>query len=121
MKKITIFGRIPSKKNSKIMVCRGKFPILLPSKAHSDWHKEQSLLLKKHIPKETIKECSIIAHFYAPDNRATDLSNKWESVGDLLVDNNILEDDNWKVIKDLHLIYKGLDKKNPRCEITIID
>lgn len=116
--KITIFGRIPSKKNSKIMICRGPRPILLPSKEHKLWHEEQSYKLPKNI--KDISSCNIIATFYAPDNRATDLSNKWESVGDLLVDNRILLDDNWKVIKDLHLIYGGLDKDNPRCDLEII-
>lgn len=100
------------------MVCRGPRPILLPSKAHKEWHEEQSWKLPK-IP--TIDNCEIIAFFYAPDNRATDLSNKWESVGDLLVDNLILKDDNWNVIKKLTLIYSGVDKENPRCELEIIN
>jgi hypothetical protein len=114
---IIISGRIPSKKNSKIMICRGPRPILLPSAAHKAWHTEQSYKLKKI--KTPIEKCTITANFYAPDNRATDLSNKWESIGDLLVDNGILKDDNWNVIVSLHLRYCGLDKENPRAELSI--
>ncbi len=115
--KINIKGRIPSKKNSKIIVCRGKYPVLLPSSAHKQWHTEQSLLLANtpHIE----GSCEIDAVFYFPDNRPSDLSNKWESIGDLLVDCGILEDDNAKIIKQLTLVYAGVDKENPRCELNI--
>lgn len=119
MIKLTIKGRIPSKKNSKIMVCRGRFPMLLPSANYTKWHKESTEQLKQ----QKISFCkdikNIIFTIYAPDNRKSDLSNKWESVGDLLVDNKIIEDDNWFIIPQLSLIFGGVDKENPRCEIVI--
>lgn len=115
--KIILSGRIPSKKNSKRMIFgRGK-PLLISSAAYMDWHKEQSYRLKK-IPKP-IENCKIEIFFFAPDKRATDLSNKAESIMDLLVDNSILKDDNWFVVQDLHLFFKGVDTINPRAEIFI--
>lgn len=57
--------------------------------------------------------------FFAPDARVSDLSNKTESVMDLLVDNEVITDDNWFVIGDLHLKFGGIDRENPRVEIII--
>ena len=113
--RITILGRIPSKKNSKIMVCRGKFPILLPSEKYMEWHKDASYQLKG---KPKISKGKLELNFYFPDNRKTDLTNKAESALDLLVDNGLIEDDNWTVVNDLRLVSMGVDKINPRVEIV---
>ena len=70
---ITIYGRIPSKKNSKVMVCRGKIPILLSSQKYQDWHKDAE---KQLLFKEKIKTDYLELNFYLPDNRKCDLTNK---------------------------------------------
>ena len=57
--------------------------------------------------------------FWAPDKRAADLTNKAESIMDLLVDRGILSDDNWHIIPNIELQFKGIDKINPRCYIYI--
>lgn len=114
--RLILKGRIPSKKNSRIIVCRGRFPMSLPSKSYTEWHKEQSQTLPKI---NTIDNCKMVITFYAPDKRPTDLSNKAESIMDLLVDNKILKDDNWFVVSSLSLILGGIDKDNPRAEIDI--
>lgn len=119
MMQLVLSGRIPSKKNSKIIVCRGKRPLLLPSEQYAAWQVVSSWELMKQKPKKGIQKCEIIATFFLPDARRTDLSNKWESVGDLLVDNGILEDDNCTVIPKLTLIYGGIDKDKPRVNIEI--
>lgn len=113
--KIVVHGRIPSKKNSTITMCRNNRALHFPSNAYRDWHKVVSLQLPK-TPIPAIIELTIL--FFLPDNRKTDLTNKAESVMDLLVDNNILEDDNWTVIPRLILQSGGVDKLNPRAEIT---
>ncbi len=115
--KIILKGRIPSKKNQKqIFYSKGK-PFITSSENYKAWHEEQSWLLPKL--KAPLRPTKITALFYSPDERKGDLSNKWQSCEDLFVDNGIIEDDNWKVIRDLHLIYKGTDKQNPRVEIEI--
>ena len=58
-------------------------------------------------------------YFYFPDNRIADLTNKAESIMDLLVDNKIIKDDNWRIIPELFLKSCGVNKQNPRAEIEI--
>lgn len=121
MIKIIIKGRTPSKKNSKTMVCKGNRPILLPSNNYSKWHKDASLQIKQqNIQSIKGRIDKVVATFYAPDNRKFDLSNKFESIADLLVDNGIIEDDNYNIIPDVHMIFGGVDKTNPRVEIILL-
>jgi hypothetical protein len=117
--KVTITGRIPSKKNSKILVFRGKRPILLPSQAYKKWHKSAvAEVLEQGI--STISNISDIqADIWFPDNIRCDLTNKAESIMDLLVDCNVLEDDRWQITGPLYLCPKGIDKENPRAEVYI--
>lgn len=112
---IFIHGRVPSKKNSKIMVCRGKFPMLLPSVRYKEWHVDASLQLKRH---KKIHSDSLTLTFFFPDNRRSDLTNKAESVMDLLVDNHLIEDDSWEHVKKLTLVFGGVEKKRPGVEIS---
>lgn len=111
---ITIKGRIPAKKNSRINTRSGRS---FPSTKYTEWHKDASFQIKgtEKIPNGSF----IFMHFYLPDNRRTDLSNKAESVMDLLVDNGVIEDDCWQVIPKLALEGIKVDKENPRVEIYI--
>lgn len=117
--KLAISGRVPSKKNSKQIVCRGKHPMLIPSKKHKEWHEEQMWKLKKGKPKQPFEHCKVTMLFYAPDKRKADLSNKAESIMDLLVDAEYLKDDNWFVVNGLGLAFAGVSEE-PRVEIEII-
>lgn len=96
------------------MICRGKYPMILPSKKYTEWHKDALLQL---IGKNKIitKELTLI--FYAPDKRLFDLTNKAESIMDTLVDAELLEDDNYSVISSLNLRFGGIEKGQARCEI----
>lgn len=114
--KITLSGRVPSKKNSKIMVCRGSRPMLIPSKKFQEWHKEALLQLPSPDKKEYHNAHITI---YAPDKRKADLSNKVESIMDLLVDGKIISDDNWFVIENLTILFGGVCPQNPRAEIEL--
>lgn len=113
--KITLIGRIPSKKNSKIISCAGKRPMMFPSKNHKEWHEYASLQLigVAKIPPNT----PITFTYYAPDKRKGDLDNKWQSVADLLTDNGLIEDDNWFILPDVHLKFGGVNKEKAGCEI----
>lgn len=116
---IIVRGRIPSKKNSKRVFARGNRVIVIPSENHKVWHEEQSYRIKKFRPKKPIEKCEVEIVFYAPDKRKADLTNKAESLMDLLVDNDIIVDDNWFVCGDLHLHFGGVDKINPMAKIII--
>ena len=118
---IKLKGNVPSKKNSKRRVQRGAHVFMIPSEAHEKWHKIQMAELQKprlFVPIARISECCLT--FFHGDRRKNDLSNKAESVMDLLVDAGILEDDNWFVVPRLSLEFGGVDKENPRVVIRII-
>ena len=112
--KIVIYGSTPSKKNSKIISCRGNKPCLFPSKNYTEWHKDALLQL---IGKKPIQSTVLILTFYATDNRKFDISNKAESILDTLVDAGLLEDDNYTFVNELHLKFGGVEKGQARCEI----
>lgn len=114
---ITITGRIPSKKNSRLVVCRGKFPISLPSEAYTKWHKDASKQLQVFSEQRLKFGNSLVILMFAPDKRATDLTNKAESIMDLLTDNGFITDDNWFIISELRLKFGGVEKDNPRAEV----
>ena len=118
--KIVISGRIPSKKNSRLTFARGNKIINIPSKAYASWHKDALEQLSSYSGGllEDIEKVTL--SFWAPDKRSSDLSNKTESIMDLLVDKGILKDDNWFIVPRLELVLKGIDRVNPRCEIDIV-
>lgn len=62
---------------------------------------------------------SVELKFFPSTKRLFDLSNKTESIMDLLVDAGIIQDDNYSVVPKLILEIGEHDKLNPRCEITI--
>lgn len=109
--KIVIQGRVPSKKNSRINTRSGRS---FPSAKYTEWHKDASRQL---IGVNKILEKGITIEFFMPDNRRCDLTNKAESIMDLLVDNGLLEDDCWQVTGYVILVPCGVDKENPRAEI----
>lgn len=113
---LILYGRIPSKKNSKIMICRGTRPILISNPKFSAWYEEQMWKLKGKKAPQKIHVIEMT--FYAPDRRRTDLTNKAESIMDLLVDAGLIKDDNWFEIPHISLWMKEVDKKNPRVEIS---
>jgi hypothetical protein len=71
----------------------------------------------KNLPLQQVE--SIFIEIYAPDKRAFDLSNKAESLMDLMVDAGIIKDDNVYVVPKLELVFGGIDKENPRAIVVI--
>ncbi len=92
--------------------------MLFPSKDFVAWHKDavQQVTRGAGMPYE---RCSVEITIYAPDRRASDLTNKAESIMDLLVDTGVVSDDNWFVCDPILLKFGGVDKTNPRAEIII--
>ena len=56
---------------------------------------------------------------YPPDKRLFDISNRAESLMDLLVDAKIIEDDNYKIVPELLIKFGEIDREKPRAEIII--
>ena len=91
---IVFEGHIPSKKNSKVVTRSGH---IVPSKAYREWHTRELITLigvgGVSAPfaidyKFWIGGTKIPADF--------DLSNALESINDLLVDAEVIEDDRWR-------------------------
>lgn len=116
---IALKGNVPSKKNSKQIICRGSRPMLLPSESYKAWHETQMWILKRFRPPEPLKSVKVEITLYAESARKADLTNKAESIMDLLVDAGILHDDNWFEVGDLHLKFGGIDREDPRALIEI--
>ena len=113
-----LIGKIPSKKNSRIT--NRKTGRSFPSKAYAEWHVAASMQLRDKVPDVPLSEVeSITLTFFHPDRRKYDLTNKAESVMDLMVDLGIIHDDNYGVVPKLVLISGGLDKLAPGCLIEI--
>ncbi len=121
MHKLTITGRIPSKKNSKQLVHNGGRAFLIPSKKHKEWHDDAEYQVSLQWPKRLILSTLklVTLTFYSPDKIKGDLTNKAESVMDLLVDMGVIRDDNWFEIGAINLRFGGVDKANPRVEIVL--
>lgn len=109
-------GLVPSKKNRhRVLVNRktGK-PFVRSDEQYQVWENEQLFRIKasqdfKRL-KKPIENCSIHLVFLGWDNRAWDLTNKAESIMDLLVRVGVLADDNWKVVNPLNLEVVPKDK-----------
>lgn len=102
------------------MIQRGNRRFMVPSEAHEAWHMEQMLALRRQCTSVTIEKVkACIITFYFPDNRKADLSNKAESIMDLLVNAGVLSDDAWQMVPRLDLRAGGIDKEKPRVHITL--
>jgi len=112
---IVIDGRIPSKKNNKEKTRWG----LRVSDRYREWHKKAKFELMKQNPKKYTNIESISIRFIFPDNRKADLTNKAESIMDLLVDCGVIEDDSWQHVPKIILISMGKDKNISGVRIEI--
>lgn len=119
--KFEIIGRIPSKKNSVNIFVKNNRLFKMPSDRYKAWHRDASMQLKGMrfencpLPKAEMK-----IGFWLPDRRLTDLTNKAESIMDLLVDNKILVDDNCSIVPEITLKYLGIDRAEPRAVVEIL-
>lgn len=103
-----------------MIVCRGKFPMNMPSAKYKEWHKDASAQLAEQKIEPIVGPIVQIAiSFVAPDRRKFDLTNKAESIMDLLVDNGIIEDDNYSIVPRVTLVFVGVDKENCGADITM--
>ena len=119
--KLFVSGRIPSKKNSKRRLRRGNRTFTVPSLAHESWHGQAFLELRMQCAKKVKNVRAVSLSFWFKDNAVKDLTNAAESIMDLLVDYGVLEDDCWQKTGQITLIPLGIDKKNPGCQIHILE
>lgn len=95
-------GLIPSKKNSR--VTNRKTGRSFPSRKYTQWHKDATEQLTWQEPgPATGDPLKVRAHLFFGTRGRADLTNKAESVMDLLVDFGVLPDDSWLVVNDIRL------------------
>lgn len=88
------------------------------SKAYKDW-----LIKANRMYKDTPYiqgPVKIHYDFYAPTKREFDCSNMIKVLEDFIVSKAVLDDDNCNVIQKFSVEFRGVDKINPRVEISII-
>lgn len=100
---------------------------------YRNWQFQLSNQLKKVFKIETIAKirkltpieggCIITYTIYYPTNRLFDLDNYGSVLSkftnDVLVEAEIIEDDNYKFVNKIIFEFGGVDKDDPRCEVTI--
>lgn len=120
MYKIEIMGPIPSKKNSRVTVrSTGRS---FPSAKYQQWHRPAMLnvIAQGAVPDQPLSRVRIKVDLRFPTLQRADLTNKAESVMDLLVDAKVIEDDSWLAVG--RLVLTGcLDRENPGATVTITE
>lgn len=120
---IIIRGRIPSKKNSHFAKnVRGKICVFPNTKYQERENNQIKWLMADGIrPLKLNKPLKVVYKFRFPDSRKTDLSNKLESINDLLVRYGLFADDNHEILACIEATSMGIDKESPRCEIELYE
>lgn len=115
---LVIKGIIPSKKNSKKVIPDWKHRRvrLITAPDVQNWEKVvQSGVMGMGKIDGPVKMEIVI---YNPDLRKRDLDNQLCSINDA-IKGVLFEEDDGKVLQDIHIRWGGVDKNNPRAEITI--
>lgn len=116
--KLVIKGIIPSKKNSKKVIPDWKHRRvrLITAPEIQNWEKMvQNGAIGMGKVDGPVKMEIVI---YNPDFRKRDLDNQLCSINDA-IKGVLIEEDDGKVLQDIHIRWGGVDKNNPRAEITI--
>ena len=119
--KFVIPVRPATKKNSGQIVMRGKYPVLLPSKAYLAFEKASLPYLKQ--VKDTAGvinyPVNVQCTFYTETKRKIDLPNLLNAIDDAMVKSGLIIDDNRDIIAGHDGSRVFHDKFNPRIEIVI--
>ena len=121
--KLTYQGVVYSKKNSKSIIKNRRTgrPMIVASKRAKDMEKNMASEFSTQRGDRSAIDTpsSVYMKLYRKDNIKRDLDNVATSVLDGLVRGNVIADDNYSVVKSLHIEDCGVDKNNPRVEIEI--
>lgn len=114
---ITILGQVPAKKNSRQAFVRAGRVMNVPNKTYTEWEKQALWQLKGTKP-VTEYPVALSMTFYVKDNRGRDMDNMLASVLDCLQKAGVLANDDWQHCRPITIDCGGIDKLNPRVEIT---
>jgi Holliday junction resolvase RusA-like endonuclease len=110
-----------SKKNSGQIVMRGKYPVLIPSKAYLQFEKECLPYLYRVKQEVGVVNypVNIQCIFYMDARRKVDLSNLLNAIDDAMVKSGLIIDYNRDIIAGHDCSRVFHDKINPRIELEI--
>ena len=109
-----------TKKNSqRILTGRHGNKYVAPSEQYERYAKSAGWFLRP-IPQKPIDfKVTVRCLFYVPTERRCDLTNLLEAIDDILVENRVLKDDNFKIVASHDGSRVIVDRENPRTEIYI--
>lgn len=115
----TIPGNPVTKKNSQRIIVNRKTgkPMILPSEKYKQYEETAGWYFRERPSIES--PCNVAMRYYMIDNRRADLANLEEATLDILVKYKVLKDDNYNIVRTMDGSSVEVDRKNPRCEITI--
>jgi Holliday junction resolvase RusA-like endonuclease len=116
---IFVSGRIPAKKNQKVF--NKARTHIFPSGKHAKWEKQAVMEVAQQMNQPAPLEETFLVEltFNMPCRRRTDLTNKAESVMDLLVKCGVLKDDCWQVVPRLVLSGMREEEEKVGCLVEI--
>lgn len=97
---------------------------MIPSKAHQKWHTDALLQLNAQLcridPMPNLIDYPVSIHidFYHGNYVRRDSDNQVSSIMDLLQDAKVLLDDNWQIVRQIH-VRNFYEKNEARCLIEI--
>jgi Holliday junction resolvase RusA-like endonuclease len=120
MIKYTFIGTVPSKKNNRRWVQRGKRRYSIPSASYERWEKAHKAALGAKFSDLCLRNYAIEVWFYMPDNKVRDTDNILTSIQDCLKAARIIADDRWQYMSKPPTLHQPvIDPENPRVEIVI--
>lgn len=98
---IRLVGRVPSKKNNRLLV-NG---ISLPSKDYTEWKNTSCDLIVGALGGRALylEGGALSVTCYFGDMTRTDLSNKLDSIQDMLIECGVLNEDQWSSLGDIQI------------------
>lgn len=119
---LRLTGEVPAKKNSRIFNVRTHRSF--PSEAYARWHEEaliEVLKIKNKMGWQRAIDvpCKVDVLFVHDSYRRRDCDNGLSSILDLLVDAGVLQDDNWKIVREVAV--KNEYKKDGACCLISVE
>lgn len=118
---------VPSKKNQKQIVTNSRTgkSYIIGSRQYLKWQKDNNKVFSDFAGAAyaagvslPISRCKAKALFYFPDSKDRDLTNKFDTLADELTSHGIILDDNFKVMKPVH-VDGWVCRDRPRTEVYL--
>lgn len=122
--KLTYYGRVLSKKNSKqIIRKRSGAPVIVsnPAAKANENDMVDQFSIQTIRQKKPVKRCKISVEVYQPTAQRRDLDNQLTAILDALVKAEVIADDSFKCVIEEKVRFGGIDKNEPRAIVIITE